>query len=144
MRKQIFSILIGVVFMITLSFTTAPAIITSSFAAAKADNIFNLMPATTKHIMATAKLMKADKTLKVLVISYSEKIDYKNVDDMVDSAKAVKDAYLHVDIDTNRVVLGFANVGSTKFMTGKYKNRIIDTIASLQIFNSEPLQKTYR
>jgi len=121
MIKQAFSILIGVILMTTLSFATVKAMTTPAFTIVKADSHFNLMPATTKHIMATAKLMKVDKTLKVMIISYSKEVDYKSAADMVDSAKAVKDAYLHVNIDTDRVILGFANAGS--MMEKEYKFR---------------------
>ena len=101
MKKQtyfVFGILIGVLLMITLSIQTAGA-----------KEEFGFMPATTDHIMAAAKAMKADKTLGVSIIGYSEKVNYHDIDDLVVSVRDVEEAFLYVDINQSRIIIGFAN-----------------------------------
>ncbi len=100
MKKQIYfvsGILVGILLMITLSISTAKA------------EEFRFVPANTDHIMATAKVLKADADLGVLILCYSEKIGYHDIDDLVASAREVEEAYLFADIDPKRVIIGFAN-----------------------------------
>jgi len=97
MKKQLYFILIGILLMIVLSIRTAEA------------EEFKYMPASTEHIMETAKALKADTTLGVLILCYSEKIGYRDIANLVASAREVEEAYLFVDIDPKRVIIGFAN-----------------------------------
>jgi len=107
MKKQILGILIGVLLMIILSIQTAKA------------EEFKFIPATTEHIMGTAKAMKADSTLCVLILGYSESINYADIDDLTDSVRNVEESYIYVDIDPDRIVLGFAN--KKGLFEGEYK-----------------------
>ena len=102
MKKQIYfvsSIIVCVLLMILLSIQTASA------------EEFKFMPASTEHIMEAAKAMKADESLGVYIINYSEEIIYHNIDDLVISVRDVEEAFLYVDIDPDRLVVGFANKG---------------------------------
>jgi hypothetical protein len=99
MKRQtyfVFGILIGVL-MIVVSTQVACA------------EEFKFMPATTEHIMSVAKAMKVDDALNVSIIGYSEKTNYQAVDDLVASVRDVEEAFLYVNINPNRIVLGFAN-----------------------------------
>jgi hypothetical protein len=97
MKKQtyfVFGILIGI---IAVSIQTASA------------EEFKFVPATTEHIMSAAKAMKADNTLNVTIISYLEKLNWNNIDDLVVAARDVEEAFMYVDIDPDRIVIGLAN-----------------------------------
>ena len=116
-----FSILIGVVLIITLSFTTAtafyikhPCVITPSFAAAGAGKTFNVMPADTSKVMDTVKIMKSDDAVDVLILGYTSFAEYKDVPSLVDSVMEVRKFYLNADIDKDRTTLAFV-IGQGNF-----------------------------
>lgn len=103
MKKQmhfVLGILIGILLMIALSIQTAHA------------EDFEFMPASTEHIMEAAKAMKADNTLGVSIIGYAAEWNYHELDDLVTSVRDVEEAFLYVDINPERIVLGLINKGS--------------------------------
>jgi hypothetical protein len=69
---------------------------------------FRFMPANTPHIMDTAKALKSDDTLNVVIMGYNHDAAYKDVPVLANNVRVVRKLYLDVGIAANRIKLGFA------------------------------------
>ena len=68
---------------------------------------FKFMPANSEHIMNTAKAVKSDDALNVLILGYSKDVKYQGIPSLVNSVKNVRNCYLAAGIDKSRTTTAF-------------------------------------
>jgi hypothetical protein len=89
----VFSILIGVLLMITLSIQTADA------------EDYQFIPANTAHIMNTIKELKYNPQLEIEIFGYAETFD----NNLLEEVLKVREYYLDAGIDEIRITIGLGN-----------------------------------